>query len=161
MAKRLFVRLRQAFVDHAVPLSLVELEFTESAAMRASEAVVAEIAALREDGVRISVDDFGTGYSNLARLRDLPIDRVKLDPSLIADIETSEKARVIGQAVMNLIQGVECEVVAEAVETSAQADILRAMGCHTIQGYVFAQPMFEQEYLDWTRDSSGPSRIVA
>ena len=156
-----FPRLRQAFADHDAPLSLVELEFTESAAMKASEAVVAEIAALRADGARISIDDFGTGYSNLARLRSLPIDRVKLDPSLIADIEESEKARVIVQAVMQLIQGVGCEIVAEAVETSAQADILRAMGCHTIQGYVFAEPMFEDEYLDWTRDSSGSSRIVA
>lgn len=156
-----FTRLRHAFTEHAVPLSLVELEFTESAAMNASEAVVAEIAALRRDGVRIAIDDFGTGYSNLARLRTLPIDRVKLDPSLIADIETSDKARVIVQAVMQLIQGVDCEIVAEAVETAAQADILRAMGCHTIQGYVFAEPMLEAEYLDWTQDAAGPSRVVA
>ena len=155
-----FTRLRQVFMEHGVPLSLVELEFTETAAMRASEAVIAEIASLRHDGARISIDDFGTGYSNLARLRSLPIDRVKLDPSLIADIEESEKARVIVQAVMQLIKGVDCEIVAEAVETSAQADILRAMGCHTIQGYVFAEPMFEHEYLAWTRDA-GSSRIVA
>jgi diguanylate cyclase len=155
-----FARLRQVFMEHGVPLSLVELEFTETAAMRASEAVIAEIASLRGDGARISIDDFGTGYSNLARLRSLPIDRVKLDPSLIADIEESEKARVIVQAVMQLIKGVDCEIVAEAVETSAQADILRAMGCHTIQGYVFAEPMFEHEYLAWTRDA-GSSRIVA
>ncbi len=86
---------------------------------------------------------------------------MKLDPSLIADIETSDKARVIVQAVMQLIQGVDCEIVAEAVETAAQADILRAMGCHTIQGYVFAEPMLEAEYLDWTQDAAGPSRVVA
>lgn len=155
-----FSRLRHALADNGVPLSMVELEFTETAAMRASEAVVAEIAALREDGVRISIDDFGTGYSNLSRLRTLPLDRVKLDPSLIADIEQSERARVIVQAVIQLIKGVDCEIVAEAVETSAQADILRAMGCHTIQGFVFAEPMFEDEYLGWTRDA-GSSRIVA
>ena len=155
-----FTRLRQSFARNNVPLSLIELEFTETAAMRASEAVVAEIAALRADGARISIDDFGTGYSNLARLRSLPIDRVKVDPSLIADIENSEKARVIVQAVIHLIKGVDCEIVAEAVETSSQADILRAMGCHTIQGFVFAQPMFEDEYLAWTRDA-GSSRIVA
>ena len=156
-----FARLRNAFAEQGVPLSLVELEFTESAAMKASEAVVAEIAALQSEGVRIAIDDFGTGYSNIARLRSMPLDRVKLDPSLIADIEQSEKARVVVQALMQLIQGVGCEVVAEAVETSAQADILRAMGCHTIQGYVFAQPMLEDEYLAWTRDSAAPSRIVA
>ena len=156
-----FARLRQAFEDNGVPLSLVELEFTETAAMKASHSVISEIAAMREDGARIAIDDFGTGYSNLARLQTLPIDRVKLVPSLIEDIEHSEKARVIVQAVMHLIQGIECEIVAEAVETAAQADILRAMGCHTIQGYVFAQPMFEDEYLSWTRDAAGPSRVVA
>ena len=144
-----FARLRQAFADTHVPLSLVELEFTESAAMEVSEPVLAEIGALRADGATISIDDFGTGYSNLARLRAMPLDRVKLDPSLIADIETCEKARVIVQAVIQLIKGVECEIVAEAVETAAQADILRAMGCDTVQGYVFAPPMFESEFLDW------------
>jgi diguanylate cyclase (GGDEF)-like protein len=144
-----FARLRQSFGDVQVPLSLVELEFTESAAMEVSESVLAEIAALRADGATISIDDFGTGYSNLARLRAMPLDRVKLDPSLIADIETCEKARVIVQAVIQLIKGVECEIVAEAVETAAQADILRAMGCDTVQGYVFAPPMFEGEFLDW------------
>ena len=156
-----FIRLRQAFEDHAVPLSLVELEFTETAAMKASDAVVAEIAAMRGDGARIAIDDFGTGYSNLSRLQTLPIDRVKLDPSLIANIEDCEKARVIVQAVMHLSSGIGCEIVAEAVETAAQADILRAMGCHTIQGHVFAQAMFEDEYLAWTRDAAGPSRVVA
>ena len=144
-----FARVRTAFADAQVPLSRVELEFTESAAMEVSETVLAEVAALRNDGVTISIDDFGTGYSNLARLRTMPLDRVKLDPSLIADIETCEKARVIVQAVVQLIKGVECEIVAEAVETAAQADILRAMGCDTVQGYVFAEPMFEEEFLAW------------
>jgi diguanylate cyclase (GGDEF)-like protein len=144
-----FVRLRAAFADADVPLSMVELEFTESAAMEASDAVIEEIAALRADGARIAIDDFGTGYSNLARLRSMPLDRVKLDPSLIADIDTSEKARVIVQAVIQLIKGVGCEVVAEAVETVPQADILRAMGCDTVQGFIFAAPMFEDEFLSW------------
>ena len=78
----------------SVPLSLIELEFTESAGDgMLGEPVLAEIAALRADGATIAIDDFGTGYSNIARLRAMPLDRVKLDPSLIADIETSEKAR--------------------------------------------------------------------
>ena len=144
-----FTRMRQAFADQQVPLSLIELEFTESAAMVVSETVLEEIAALRADGAMIAIDDFGTGYSNLARLRAMPLDRVKLDPSLIADIETSEKARVIVAAVVQLIHGVGCEIVAEAVENVAQADILRAMGCQTIQGFVFAHPMFEEEYRAW------------
>ena len=123
--------------------------------MEVSAAVLDEIAALRRDGARIAIDDFGTGYSNIARLRSMPLDRVKLDPSLIVDIETSEKARVVVQAVIQLIKGVDCEVVAEAVETVAQADILRTMGCDTVQGYVFAPPMFEEEFLAWTAVSRG------
>ena len=157
-----FARLRQAFADAQVPPSLIELEFTESAAMEVSDSVMSEIAALRADGATIAIDDFGTGYSNLARLRSMPLDRVKLDPSLIADIEHCEKARVIVQAVFQLIKGVECEIVAEAVETVAQADILRAMGCDTVQGYVFAPPMFENEFLDWigNADRSGAKSVA-
>lgn len=150
-----FGKLRQSFADAGVPLSMIELEFTESAAMEVSAPVLEEIAGLRADGAQIAIDDFGTGYSNLYRLRSMPLDRVKLDPSLIEDIESSEKARVIVQAVIQLIKGVECEIVAEAVETVAQADILRAMGCDVVQGYVFAAPMFEDEFLSWIHNASG------
>jgi diguanylate cyclase (GGDEF)-like protein len=158
-----FAKLRQTFSDTQIPLSLVELEFTESAAMEVSETVLTEIATLRDDGATIAIDDFGTGYSNLARLRAMPLDRVKLDPSLIAEIESCEKARVIVQAVIQLIKGVGSEVVAEAVETAAQADILRAMGCDTVQGYVFSPPMFENEFLDWTgnADRGSSAKSVA
>ena len=156
-----FGKLRQAFSDAEVPLAMVELEFTESAAMEVSDLVLREIATLRDDGARIAIDDFGTGYSNLARLRAMPLDRVKLDPSLISDIDTSEKARVIIQAVIQLIKGVGAEVVAEAVETVAQADILRAMGCDTVQGYVFAEPMFEDEFLAWIGNAHRGAKSVA
>lgn len=156
-----FLRLRQTFADADVPLSMVELEFTESAAMEVSAAVIAEIASSRAEGARIAIDDFGTGYSNIARLRSMPLDRVKLDPSLIADIEIDEKARVVVQAVIQLIKGVGCEVVAEAVETVAQADILRAMGCDTVQGFIFAPAMFEHEFLAWTASSRGADKSVA
>ncbi|MES2001918.1 MAG: bifunctional diguanylate cyclase/phosphodiesterase [Pseudomonadota bacterium] len=156
-----FVKLRQAFGDAGVPLTMVELEFTETAAMDASEAIIAEIALLRDSGARISIDDFGTGYSNLARLQTLPLDRVKVDQSLIAGIETSEKARVIVQAVIHLIKGIGCEVVAEAVETVSQADILRAMGCDTVQGFVYSPPMMEREFLSWTSRADGAAKSVA
>ena len=149
-----FANLRATFENAGVPLSLLELEFTETAAMECSAHVLDEIAALRADGLTIAIDDFGTGYSNIARLRAMPLDRVKLDQSLIADIETSEQARMVVQAVIQLVKSVGAEIVAEAVETVAQADILRAMGCHTIQGYVFAKPMFEADFVAWTENAS-------
>ena len=156
-----FSRLRHGFEEAGVPLSQIELEFTETAAMECSRTVLDEIAALRADGATVAIDDFGTGFSNIARLRTLPIDRVKLDPSLIAEIETSEQARVMVQAVIHLVKGVGCEVVAEAVESVAQADILRAMGCDTVQGFVFAQPMFETEFVAWTSNAERGGRAVA
>ena len=156
-----FVTLRAAFAAREVPLSLIELEFTESAAMECSAEVLAEIAALRADGASIAIDDFGTGSSNIARLREMPLDRVKLDPSLIADIHVSDKARTVVQAVIQLIKGVGAEVVAEAVENIDQADILRAMGCDTVQGFIFAHPMFEDEYVSWIRNAERGQRSIA
>ena len=156
-----FAKLRHAFSEAEAPLSLIELEFSETAAMEVSAGVLDEIASLRRDGARIAIDDFGTGYSNLARLRTMPLDRVKLDPTLIADIETSEKARVVVQAVVHLIKGVGCEIVAEAVETVAQADILRAMGCDTVQGYIFAPAMAEEEFRAWIGHAGGVAKSVA
>jgi len=156
-----FARLRSVFAEQQVPLSLIELEFTETAAMEASESVIAEIAALKGDGATICIDDFGTGYSNLARLRSMPLDRVKLDQTLISEIEECDRARVIVQAVIHLIRGIGCEVVAESVETIAQAEILRAMGCDTVQGYIFSHPMLEAEFLDWTANATRSRRSVA
>ena len=155
-----FDRLRVVFAEAGVPLSLVELEFTESAAMEASAAVLDDIALLRSEGARITIDDFGTGYSNLARLRSMPLDRVKLDPSLIADIESCEEARIVGQAVVHLIKGVGGEVVAEAVETTGQADILRALGCDIVQGHVFAKPMRERDFLAWIRGGRSQTSVA-
>jgi len=155
-----FPRLRQIFAEQKVPLSLIELEFTESAVMEVSQQILDEIGLLREGGARVAIDDFGTGYSNLARLRSMPVDRVKLDPSLICDIERSEQARVVVQAVVQLIHGVGCEIVAEAVENSAQADILRAMGCQIVQGFVFAEPMFEPDYRAWVRHAGGAAQVA-
>jgi predicted signal transduction protein with EAL and GGDEF domain len=156
-----FPKLRHCLMDAEVPLSMVELEFAETAAMEVSSVVLGEIGSLRTDGAHIAIDDFGTGYSNIARLRTMPLDRVKLDPTLIVDIESDEKARVIIQAVIQLIKGVGCEVIAEGVESVAQADILRAMGCDTVQGFIFAPAMFEQDFLAWTASSRGADKSVA
>ncbi|GAA4005909.1 hypothetical protein GCM10022211_17940 [Sphingomonas humi] len=156
-----FPRLRQIFAEAGVSLSQIEIEITETAAMECPQATLDEMAELRRGGATIALDDFGTGYSNIARLRQLPLDRVKLDPSLIHDITVSEQARNVVQAVIQLVRGVECELVAEAVETVAQADILRTMGCDTIQGFVFAEPMAEPEFLAWTSHASIEDRSAA
>jgi diguanylate cyclase (GGDEF)-like protein len=149
-----FSRLRAAMALHQVPLTMIELELSESAVMQCGASDLAELSALRAEGASIALDDFGTGYSNIARLRTLPVDRVKLDQTLIADIETSDEARIVAQAVIEMCRGVGCETVAESVENAAQADLLRAMGCDTVQGYVFAAPMDEDEFVVWASRSA-------
>jgi EAL domain-containing protein (putative c-di-GMP-specific phosphodiesterase class I) len=131
------------------PPWLLELEFTETAAMRCSDGVLAELAALRADGVSIAIDDFGTGYSNLARLKDIPLDRVKLDQSLVSEVDSSEHARTIVAAVIHLVHGLGLEVIAEGVERQGQLDVLRAIGCDAFQGFAFARPMAEAEIIAW------------
>lgn len=146
-----FRRLRDAMQAAGAPARLLELEITETLAMHCSREVIDAIAALRADGASIAIDDFGTGYSNLARLRDLPLDRVKLDRSLIENVAASAEARAIAQAVIGLIHGLGCEVVAEGIETHAQLEVLRVIGCDVLQGYVIAQPMAEDEFIAWVR----------
>jgi len=144
-----FVQLRRLMARAGAPPHLLELEFTETLAMRSSDAVLAELAALRAEGVAITIDEFGSGYSNLARMKDLPIDRVKLAPGLTRDVETTEYARTIVSSVVNMVHGLGAEVVAEGVERTAQLDVLRAMGCDYLQGYAFAAPMAEDEFTAW------------
>ena len=148
-----FTRVREIFAAREVPLSLVELELSESAAMQCSEEQIAAMAAIRAEGATIAIDDFGTGFSNIARLRTMPLDRVKLDPSLVVDIDRSEKARNIVQAVVTLIHAVGADIVAEAIENAAQADILRTMGVDVVQGYVFAEPMDEKNFFAWVANA--------
>jgi EAL domain-containing protein (putative c-di-GMP-specific phosphodiesterase class I) len=146
-----FQRLRIAMHDEGAPARLLELEITETLAMHARADVIAAMAALRHDGAVIAIDGFGTGYSNLSRLRGLPIDRIKLDRSLVAPIADDARARAIAQALIGLIHGLGCQAVAEGVETSAQADMLRVIGCDAMQGYGVAAPMDEAAFFAWTR----------
>ena len=154
-----FRKLRDAMRAANAPATLLELEITETLAMHCSTEVLEAIAALRADGATVAIDDFGTGYSNLARLRDLPVDRVKLDRSLIEHVSEKPEARTIAQAVIGLIHGLGCEAVAEGIETEDQATVLRVIGCDILQGYAVATPMEEEAFLAWAR-AVEPRRIA-
>jgi diguanylate cyclase (GGDEF)-like protein len=148
-----FHGLRAALRKANAPARLLELEISETLAMQCSAEVIAAIAQLRADGATIAIDDFGTGYSNIARLRALPIDRIKLDCSLIALVVEDSAARTITHALVGMIHALGCEAVAEGVETQAQVDILRIIGCDVMQGYAIAAPMEESAFVAWTRGS--------
>jgi diguanylate cyclase (GGDEF)-like protein len=144
-----FTKLREAIQRAGSPPWLLEIEFTETMIMRCGDAVIRELTALRYDGVSITIDDFGSGYSNFSRMKDMPLDRVKLDRSLIKDVDVSDSARTIVAAVIHLIHGLGLEVVGEGVERKEQVDVLRAIGCDIFQGHVYVKAMPEPEFLDW------------
>ena len=122
----------------------LELELTESALMSDSEAALEILKTLRESGVRIALDDFGTGFSALSYLRLFPLDKLKIDQSFtgaLDDDQAEENAGAIVQAIVQLAQALKMDVVAEGVETIAQRDALARIGCHCVQGYLYAEPM--------------------
>ncbi len=113
------------------------LELTESLLIDDTPAVGAAIAALRSAGVRFALDDFGSGYSNLAYLRRLPLEKLKIDRSFVQDIETSDAARAIIEHVVGLAHRLGLGVVVEGVESQAQLDFLRSVGTELAQGFFF------------------------
>jgi diguanylate cyclase (GGDEF)-like protein len=122
------------------PQSL-ELELTESTVMHDVDAAIATLQGLKSLGVSLSVDDFGTGYSSLAYLENLPIDKLKIDRSFVRDIgaDTGENEGVLAQAIISLGHNLGMHVVAEGVETDAQARFLRRAGCDEVQGFFYGE----------------------
>ncbi|NIE66985.1 EAL domain-containing protein [Burkholderia sp. Ax-1719] len=119
----------------------LEVELTESTLMRNTEEAVQMLNALHEQGVGIAIDDFGTGYSSLSYLKRLPVDRLKIDRSFVADIGTSTDDETITAAIIALAHELRLQVIAEGVETSQQFAFLRERACDELQGYFFAPPL--------------------
>jgi diguanylate cyclase (GGDEF)-like protein/PAS domain S-box-containing protein len=103
--------------------------------------------ALRDMGIKISIDDFGTGYSSLSYLRYLPIDIIKIDISFIRNLQNSDKDFAIIDAIIFLANKLDIQTVAEGVETEAQLNILKLLGCGSIQGFLFSKPLPEDELV--------------
>ena len=123
-----------------VPACL-ELELTESIAMRNVDASIIMLTALKTMGVQLSIDDFGTGYSSLSYLQRLPIDIVKIDQSFIREILTQAQPAPIVRAIIAMAHSLNLLVLAEGVEQEAQRTLLLEQGCDQAQGYFFGQPM--------------------
>ena len=120
--------------------SRLELEITESVVMGNIEEAITKMHELKDIGVQISVDDFGTGFSSLQYLKRFPIDKLKVDQSFVRNLLSSSEDQAICQSVIGLGQALGLRVIAEGVETEAQADWLRQHGCDEAQGYLFARP---------------------
>lgn len=136
-----FVSEVQDILDRTgLPPSSLELEITESALVENFDDAVGKLQSLRALGVGIAIDDFGTGYSSLHTLRELPVNKLKIDRSFIQDLETSADRQAIVTTILSLAQTLQLKVTAEGIETSGQLDFLVAHACDTVQGYYFGKP---------------------
>ncbi len=123
-----------------LPPENLTLEITESALMRDAIAALGVLRALKSIGVSLAIDDFGTGYSSLSYLQRFPLDILKVDKSFVDELGNEQGSEIVA-AVINLAHALGLRVVAEGVETEAQLDVLRHLGCDYAQGYLFSRPV--------------------
>ena len=123
----------------------VTAEITESALLVDQQAVAERLARLRDAGVRVAADDFGTGYTSLAYLTTLPLDMLKIDRGLIADIVGGSRDRIVVRALIRLARELELQVVVEGVESTAQLALLVEWGCDLYQGFLGAGALTHEE----------------
>jgi diguanylate cyclase (GGDEF)-like protein len=134
-------QVRRVLADTGAPASMLILEVTEGVLIDKMEDTIARMAQLAALGLRFSIDDFGTGYSSLAYLRQMPLYELKIDRSFVMDTPDNAGSVALVQAIVAMAGHMGLQVVAEGVETQAQADFLISLGCASMQGYLFARPM--------------------
>ena len=136
--------VRKAVENYQVSPSLICFEITESVLVRDVDKVVERLNALKELGASISIDDFGTGYSSLAYLRQIPIDRLKIDRAFVKDFPHQDDG-VVAKSVIAIAQALNLEVVAEGIETPEQLNLISSYGCEFYQGFLFGEPVSPDE----------------
>jgi diguanylate cyclase (GGDEF)-like protein/PAS domain S-box-containing protein len=138
---RLVDTVSRVLRETGLPAKQLELEITESTMMQQLDVTLNTLQKLNKLGVSIAIDDFGTGYSSLSYLKRLPVDKLKIDKSFIADIPQDKDSNAIVAAILGLAHTLEMHVVAEGVETEAQMEFLQQYRCDFIQGYLVGKPM--------------------
>lgn len=142
-----FINMLVKKLDNAnIPYRMLKLEITEDEIIDDFEYTIKLLNEIRELGVKVSLDDFGIGYSSFKHIKILPIDIIKLDRSLLVDIETNNKDKVIVETMIKLCHSLDLSVVCEGVEQRAQVDILKELSCDSIQGYYFSRPLPKDEF---------------
>jgi diguanylate cyclase (GGDEF)-like protein/PAS domain S-box-containing protein len=137
-----FLQTVQAYLDRfGTNPAAIEFELTEDAFMHNMAYVGKILGSLNQMGIKISLDDFGTGYSSLKYLKDLPINKVKIDRSFIMGIPEKEKEKAIIEMLLNLTERLKGEVICEGVETEEQLSFLLRKGCRLVQGFYFSKPL--------------------
>ncbi|MET0377760.1 MAG: EAL domain-containing protein [Spongiibacteraceae bacterium] len=161
------VRMRDIIIAAGVSPADIELEITESMLMQDPQQAVQMLTKLKQLGVRISVDDFGTGYSSLAYLKQFPLDALKIDRAFISHIthdQNHQDDATIALTIINLAHNLKLKVVAEGVETEAQARFLTRHGCDVLQGFYFSRPIAPDDFAQMLKTPARfalPERMAA
>jgi predicted signal transduction protein with EAL and GGDEF domain len=138
-----------------VPPDKLTLELTETAVMDQNPGSLEALLRLKDQGLKLAMDDFGTGYSSMARLKDLPLDELKIDLRFVRDMLKTEKDEKLVRSMIELAHALEMSVVAEGVEDQGAVDRLRGLGCDLIQGYHLSKPMPLEQYREFMRARAG------
>ena len=146
----ILARLKRHTDQHGIRPCNLRLELLESTLLDArSDIIVKNAHKLIRHGYAVELDDFGTGHAAIATLRKFSVSRIKIDRSLVQDIDTDAELRVITSAIINLAEQLGIKALAEGVETSGEQDTLNEMGCFFAQGYFHARPMPLADLRAW------------
>lgn len=148
--------INRLLIQTGTPAHELELEVTESIAVLGVDFFIRQLNILRQRGIEIAIDDFGTGYSSLSYLDQLPADRLKIDRSFVWALESTQPGKRIAEMVITLARRMGMKVLAEGVETQAQADILTSYQCDEAQGYFFSQPLTLDDLMVWLDARQAP-----
>jgi diguanylate cyclase (GGDEF)-like protein len=151
-------RVEEALASSGLSAHRLMLELTESVVTKGSDHVWAELALLRELGVRLALDDFGTGFSSLSYLEQTPIGVIKMDKSFVDSLVPSDRQRRVVAGILSMATDIGLQVVAEGIETTAERDLLADLGCPYGQGYLYSRPLTATEVVAWLAGDAGDSR---
>lgn len=141
--------IERILLETGLDPTMLMLEITESVLMEHAETTVARLYRLKDMGIYLSIDDFGTGYSSMTYLKRFPVAKLKIDQSFIRDIPDDSEDVAITAATIQMAHGLRLKVVAEGIETRAQAEFLREHGCDLGQGYLFSRPLTLKSLLEY------------
>lgn len=144
----------EALDSSGLPAGRLELEITETIALKPDDSASRALASLRERGVKLSFDDFGTGFASLSMLQRFPIDRVKIDRSFVRDMLDNRGDAAIVKSIVLISRNMELHVTAEGVENPEQAELLRGIGCDSAQGYLYAPALAPDVFERWLAEQS-------
>lgn len=153
--------IRSALEETGLEPQWLDVELTESLALKDIDHAINQMKEIRDLGVKLSMDDFGTGYSSLSYIQILPITLLKLDRSFIMYLEEDEISREIVSAVIRIAKSKQIETIAEGIETVGQAEILKKSGCDQAQGYFFGKPMPADKFEEFLRSRQNPVIVNA